>query len=235
MKNALARLCLVLAAFALDSCAGSPPPNAAGPTPRERLEAAEAVTRAERPLVEWVAVKPEQLTEVNVERLQGEAAAVVILRGFAASESGQRFGTPRFITLRNVSANTTREVFIRQTGTEAQIGWGVAILPPGKYALNAAPVYRRTVILANGEAHRQTADGPGGHAYISPAESVTVNGGDVLYLGTTTGIAASVSTRVYALRVKDERAEAARWMQANLPKLAPLLKTRLLHPRDHLG
>lgn len=123
---------------------------------------------------------------------------------------------------------------IQQTGAEGEIGWGVAVLPPGKYVLNGGAVARRTVIYSNGQAGRQSVEA-GGHAFVSMDKAVTVNGGDVLYLGNTIGVAPSYSSRVLSIRVRDDHAAAARWMEANLPKLAPRLKTRLLAPLDHMN
>lgn len=201
---------------------------------RQRFETAEARTRAERPMVEWVQVKPDQLQDVTPERLQAEAAAVIIMRGERALESGQRVGTPGLVNLRDLLSNTPREVVIQQTGGESEIGWGVAVLPPGKYVLNGGGVARRTVIYRNGLAGRQSVEA-GGHAFVPMEKAIAVNGGDVLYIGTTVGIASSYSGRVYAIRVHDDHAAAARWMEANLPKLAPKLRTRLLTPLDHMN
>lgn len=198
---------------------------------QQRFAAAEEKTRAERPLVNWVLVKPEQLVEVTPERLKEEASALVVIHADRALANGEKSGVPGVVNLRELLSGTTREVVILPVG-EGQVGWGVAILPPGKYVLNGSAVLRRTVLYANGQVGRQALE-MGGHAYVPLDKAITVDGGDVLYVGSVTGVAASYRGRVDQIRVKDDRAAAARWMEANLPKLAPKMKTRLLTPLEH--
>jgi hypothetical protein len=208
------------AALGLGACAGVG-------TVRDQIAAADAKLRATKPMIEWLDVRPEYLAEVDPARLQGEGAALVIARSFRETAAGDRSGTPDSILLRDVSTSTIRQSSVQRTGTDAEVGWAVLIVPPGQYAINRSATIRRTQVnRATGQVRDSTTDEKG-HPFVPLSSTIHIGAGDVLYVGTMVR-RAGPNVDPNKVDVRDERAAAATWTREYLPAFAPRLQTRLL-------
>jgi hypothetical protein len=197
-------------------------------TVRDRISAAAATTRATKPLVEWVEVRPEHLSEVNPDRLRGEGAALVIARSVRESAAGERTGASSFLLLRDVSTSTIRSGPVQRTGTDAEVGWVVLLVPPGQYALNRGAV-RQTTSVRHGEARVSYVDTKG-HPFVPLGSTTRIGAGDVVYVGTVVWQAEGPVQAARKVSIRDERSAATQWVAANLPDFTPHMQTRLLPP-----
>jgi hypothetical protein len=193
---------------------------------QERIAAAAANTRATKPLIEWVDVRPEHLAAVPPERLKGEGAAVIVVRTVRESRSGDRTGTPEVVMLRDITSSTIRSSRVQRTGDDNEVGWTVLLVPPGRYALNRGHV-RQTTTVRNNEARTTFVD-TRGQPFVPLDASLPVASGDVLYVGTIVWTADSPQAVSQNPSIRNEHAAAARWAQTHLPGLAPGMRTRLL-------
>lgn len=195
---------------------------------RERIAVAAANTRATKPLIEWVEVRPEHLAEVTPERLKGEGAAVIVVRTIKESRSGDRTGTPDVVMLRDIASSTIRSSRVQRTGDDNEVGWAVLLVPPGRYALNRGHV-RQTTTVRNNEARTTFVD-TRGHPFVPLDAALPVASGDVLYVGTIVWTADSPQAVSQKPGIRNEHAAAARWAQTHLPALAAGMRTKLLPP-----
>lgn len=225
--------CLSLAGAPARAAEGGPPPSVQQGPSKEVVDAAIARTRRDHPVATWLEVKPEDLADVDPERLKAEGAAVVVVRGIFEQPDGERLGIPVSASVRDDTIDLLRPVLLRQTGRESEIGWGVTTLPPGLYGPNGGPVERKTVVRPDGYAY-QLLRSPAGHTKVPDEKKVRLRAGDVVYLGTLVFVRQNVRAHPEAMLVRDDSQEAQRWMTENLPKLAVQLKTQLLAPLDHI-
>lgn len=224
------RAALLIFTLFLAGCASSSVPR---PSPQERLETAREKTRDQTPLPAWVDVTPEQIAAVDPERFKAEGAAVVIVRGFRETFDGDRISPVKAVALRDATSGMAKMALLAQQGTEAEVAWGVATVPPGKYVPNGGPVLFRTVVRPDGTAVQQMI-APRGHANIPIERAVTIHAGDVVYVGTMLLLSRNAASNVEQMKVRDESAAAARWVKANMPNIAPRLQTRLLTGVEHM-
>jgi hypothetical protein len=194
----------------------------------DRIAAAKANTRATKPLVEWVEPQPEHLADVDPGRLKGEGAALIVVRTYRESAAGERSGASHFVLLRDVSTSTIFSNDVQRTGTDAEVGWALLLVPPGQYAMNRGGV-TRTTRVRNGEASATYVDSKG-HPYVPLSATVRINAGDVAYAGTIVMQASSPTETPKKIFIRDERGAAAKWAQTNIPGFAPHLQTKLLPP-----
>jgi hypothetical protein len=206
---------VVIACFGLTACI----------TVQDRMETAKAGVRATKPLGEWVDVRPEHLAEVDPERLRGEGVALVVIRSLQETATGEKNGLSDTMILRNVSTSTVRAGPLHKIGTEAEVGWGVLIVPPGQYALNRSTT-TTTTSLRQGAVTQKSVDTKG-HPFVPLDATLHIGTGDVVYLGTVVWVAGAAGGQKTP-KMRDERAAAAAWMQANLPAFAPRMQTKLL-------
>jgi hypothetical protein len=199
---------------------------ACGGTVPDRIAAAKATTRATKPLVEWVEPLPEHLADVDPGRLKGEGAALIVVRTYRESTAGERNGASHFVLLRDVSTSTIVSNDVQRTGTDAEVGWALLLVPPGQYALNRGAT-TRTTRVRNGEASATYVDSKG-HPYVPLSATMRINAGDVVYAGTVVYQGATGPGQKTFIR--DERGAAAKWAQTNIPRFAPHLQTKLLPP-----
>jgi hypothetical protein len=199
----------------------------AGTTP-DRFAAAKANTRANKPLTEWVDVQPEHLTDVDPSRLKGEGAALIVARSYRENSGGERSGSPHMVMLRDVSTSTIWSSDVQRTGTEADVGWVVMLVPPGQYALNRGQV-RKTTRIRNGEATASYVDIKG-HPYVPLNATIRLNAGDVAYVGTIVFQSSSSGGAPYKTIIRDERSAADKWAKTHIPNFAQQLQTKILQP-----
>jgi hypothetical protein len=219
LSSALSILALG-AAIGLAGCAGVG-------TVQDQIAAADAKLRVTKPMVEWLDVRPEYLAEVDPARLQGEGAALVIGRSLKETLAGDRSGAPDSILLRDVSTSTIRQSSVQRTGTDADVGWAVMIVPPGQYAINRSATIRRTAVnRVTGQVKDSTTDEKG-HPFVPLASTIHIGAGDVLYVGTLVR-RAGPNVDPNNVEVRDERAAAATWARERVPQFAARLQTRLL-------
>lgn len=221
---------LAMGGLALAGCAS---PATPGPSAQERIDAAREKTRDQAPLPMWVDVTPEQLAAVDPARLKAEGAAVVIVRGVRETMDGDRISPLKAVALRDATSGLTKMALLAQQGTEAEVAWGIATVPPGKYVPNGGPILYRTMIRPDGTAVQQMVS-PRGHANIPIEKAVQIHAGDVLYVGTMVFLSRNAGATVEQLKVRDESAAAARWARANVPNFAPRLVTRLMPGVEHM-
>lgn len=196
-------------------------------TVQNRIETASANIRATQPLPEWINVVPEHLAEVDPARLQAEGAALVIGRSIMETNGGDRNGTPHALILRDVATSTIRESYVQRTGTEAEVGWAVLIVPPGNYILNRSATIRRTSVHNRTGQVKDSIVDQKGHPFVPLSQTTRIGAGDVVYVGTVvrqTGPGAEPLNAV----IRDESSAAVAWTREHLPKFAPRLQTRLL-------
>ena len=224
------RAALLLFTLLLAGCAS---PGTPRPSVQERLETAREKTRDQTPLPAWVDVTPEQLAAVDPERFKAEGAAVVVVRGLRETFDGDRISPLKAVALRDATSGMAKMALLAQQGTEAEVAWGVATLPPGKYVPNGGPVLFRTAIRSDGTAVQQMV-APRGHANIPIERAVTLHAGDVVYVGTLLFLSRNTAANVEQMKVRDESAAAARWVKANMPNLSSRLQTRLLTGVEHM-
>lgn len=199
--------------------------SACGTVP-DRIATAKANTRATKPLVEWVEPQPEHLADVDPGRLKGEGAALIVVRTYRESTAGERSGASHFVLLRDVSTSTIFSNDVQRTGTDAEVGWALLLVPPGQYALNRGGV-TRTTRVRGGEASATYVDSKG-HPYVPLNATVRINAGDVAYVGTV--VFQGPVAKADKTFIRDERAAAVKWAQTNIPTFAPHLQTKLLPP-----
>jgi hypothetical protein len=201
-------------------------------TVKERIAVASANTRAAKPLAEWVDVAPDHLAGVDPERLKAEGAALVVTRGVREGDGSAgptgRLGIPHVVLLRDVGSTTIRSAALQRTGDEAEVGWGVAVVPPGRYALNRGRVRQTTSVRFN-EA-RTTFTDTAGHPYVPLDATLSVGAGEVVYVGTVVWQAKTHNAAASRVFIRDERGEAAAWTRRNLPQFASNMRTKLLPP-----
>lgn len=207
----------LLLAFGLGGC-----------STQDRITTAAAHVRSTKPLVEWIDVQPEHLAEVDPARLKGEGAAVLITRSLVETASGERNGSSDVTTLRDVSTSTIRQSPVRKTGTDAEVGWAVLIVPPGQYAVNRGATRRTTRVRGTTELQDHVVDSKG-HPFVPLSATTRINAGDVAYVGTVVR-QDQPGSQTKKTFVRDERAAAAAWTQTNLPGFAPQFQVKLLPP-----
>ncbi len=196
-------------------------------TVKEQIDAASARTRATQPLVEWVNVLPEHLSDVDPARLDGEGAALVIVRSLRETSAGDRNGTSDNLLLRDVATSTIRESSVQKTGSDADVGWAVLIVPPGQYILNRSATLRRTGInRATGQAREFIVDQKG-HPFVPLSQTLHIGAGDVVYVGTVVW-RTGPNVEPFQAEIRAGRAAASAWIHERLPAFAPRLQTRLL-------
>jgi hypothetical protein len=196
-------------------------------TVREQIATASANTRATQPLTEWVDVLPEHLSDVDPARLEGEGAALIITRSLRETASGDRSGTPDITLLRDVSTSIIHQASVQKTGTDAEVGWSVLLVPPGQYTLNRGPTVRRTAInRVTGQLKESIVDLKG-HPYVPLAATIHVAAGDVIYVGTVIN-RVGPNVEPFQVDIRDEHAAAVSWIREKLPAFAPRLQIRLL-------
>lgn len=194
----------------------------------DRRERAQAISHQRQPLVEWVQVKPEHLAEVAPARLQAEGVALVIARTVRETPAGERLGISDFVMLRNVSTSTHRPGLVQKAGDDSQVGWAVLFVPPGQYALNRSGTRQRIGYGMAGV--RNEVSDINGHPYVPLSATIPIAAGDVVYVGTVVWEAKDASDRKPRVKIRDERAAAARWTAENLPAFSKAMTTRLLPP-----
>jgi hypothetical protein len=196
-------------------------------TVKDRIETASANVRATQPLVEWINIVPEHLAAVDPARLQGEGAALVIGRSVVETTGGDRNGTPSALVLRDVATSTIRESYVQRTGSDAEVGWAVLIVPPGQYILNRSATIRRTAVnRVTGQMKDSIVDQKG-HPFVPLGQTTRIGAGDVVYVGTVvrqTGPGAEP----FNASIRDESAAAIAWTREHVPAFASRLQTRLL-------
>jgi len=196
-------------------------------TVKDQIAAASVNVRATRPLTEWINVVPEHLAEVDPGRLEGEGAALVIGRALRENNTGDRSGTADFLMLRDVSTSMMRESPVQKTGTDAEVGWSVLIVPPGQYILNRSATVRRTAVnRATGQVKEAIVDVKG-HPFVPLGSTIHIGAGDVVYVGTVV-LRSGPNVEPYQAEIRDERAAAAVWTRERLPAFAARLQTGLL-------
>lgn len=196
-------------------------------TVKDQIEAASVNIRATRPLTEWINVVPEHLADVDPARLEGEGAALIIGRSIRETGAGDRNGTPNGLLVRDVSTSTIHESYVQRTGTNADVGWAVLIVPPGQYALNRSATIRRTAVnRVTGEIRDSIVDAKG-HPFVPLTSTVHIGAGDVVYVGTVV-TRTGTGVEPYQTEIRDERAAAITWTHEHLPTFASRLQTRLL-------
>lgn len=200
----------------------------AGCTAADRITRAQSVSHQKQPLVEWVNVKPEDLAEVTPERLKAEGAALIVIRSVRENPAGERLKVADMIALRNVATSTVRVTDLARAGDDTELGWGVMIVPPGNYALNRGLMRQRIRYSATGVVSE--VNDVNGHPYVPLSATIPIAAGEVVYVGNVVWEAKDASDRKPRVKIRDERAAAARWMAANLPALSKTLTTRLLPP-----
>lgn len=221
-----ARLSAALSILALGAAIGLAGCSGVG-TVRDQIAAADAKLRATKPMVEWLDVRPEYLAEVDPARLQGEGAALVIGRSLRETAAGDRNGAPDSILLRDVSTSTIRESSVQRTGTDAEVGWAVMIVPPGQYAVNSSATIRRTAVnRVTGQVKDSISDQKG-HPFVPLTSTIHIGAGDVLYVGTMVR-RSGPNVDPLNVEVRDERVAAAAWARERVPQFAARLQTRLL-------
>jgi hypothetical protein len=218
--SATLRILALAASLGLAGCAGVG-------TVQDQIAAADAKLRATKPMTEWLDVRPEYLAEVDPARLQGEGAALVIGRSLRETAAGERSGAPDAILLRDVSTSTIHQSSVQRTGTDAEVGWAVMIVPPGQYAINSSATIRRTAVnRATGQVRDSTTDQKG-HPFVPLSSTIHIGAGDVLYVGTMVR-RSGPNVDPLNVEVRDERAAAATWARERVPQFAARLQTRLL-------
>lgn len=228
---AVLALCLVLGGCASESAVSgsseAPPVDSTTREGQERLDAARAKNVAVLPPSAWVQLRAALLKDVDPARLKAEGGALVIVRGYLETPEHAFAGIPRIISLRDVSTGFVRIIYIKWGGPAAGQGWGVAALPPGQYVPVGAPVGSRLHLMKDGTLVQETSL-PRGSVDVPADKAVTINAGDVLYIGSEIGIVAKQGSRLMRLEVRDDSEAAEAWARAELPKFAPYLKTRLV-------
>lgn len=196
-------------------------------TVKDQIATASANVRATQPLVEWINVVPEHLRDIDPARLEGEGAALVIGRSMVETTGGERNGTPSALILRDVATSTIRESYVQRTGTDAEVGWAVLIVPPGQYILNRSATIRRTAVnRVTGQMKDSIVDQKG-HPFVPLGQTTRIGAGDVVYIGTVvrrTGPGAEP----FNAAIRDESPAAITWTREHLPAFASKLQTRLL-------
>lgn len=210
-----------------DPLKAGPPVNTATPEGRARVEAARRKTIADLPPRAWVQVRSELLKDVDPARLLAEGGALVVVRAYLETPEHAFAGIPAMISLRDVSTGFVRIIYIRWGGRAEGQGWGVGVLPPGRYVPVGAPIGSRLHIMKDGTLFQETAL-PRGSVDVPADKAVTINAGDVLYTGSEIGIVAKLGSRPMRVEVRDDSEAALAWARAELPKFAPYLKTRLV-------
>lgn len=206
-----------------------PPFDLATPEGRARVETARRKTIVDLPPRAWVQVRPELLRDVDPARLLAEGGALVVVRAYLETSDHAFAGIPPNISLRDVSTGFMRIIYIRWGGPAEGQGWGVGVLPPGRYVPVGAPIGSRLHIMKDGTLFQETAL-PRGSVDVPADKAVTINAGDVLYTGSEIGIVSKLGSRPMRVEVRDDSDAAAAWARAELPKFAPYLKTRLVTP-----
>jgi hypothetical protein len=195
-------------------------------TVKDQIDAGSAKIRATEPLVEWINVAPEHLADVDPARLEGEGAALVIGRSLVETAGGDRNGTPNALMLRDVATSTIRESFVQRTGSDAEVGWAVLIVPPGQYIMNRSATIRRTQVNRLGQIRDSIVDQKG-HPFVPLGQTTHIGAGDVVYVGTVVR-RTGPNTDPFSADIRDERAAAVAWTREKLPAFAGRLQTRLL-------
>jgi hypothetical protein len=196
-------------------------------TVKDQIAAASVNVRATQPLVEWINVEPQHLTDVDPARLEGEGAALVVARSLVETAGGDRNGTPNSLMLRDVATSTIRESSVQRTGRDAEVGWAVLIVPPGQYILNRSATIRRTAVnRVTGQIKDSIADQKG-HPFVPLAQTIRIGAGDVVYVGTVVR-RTGPNTDPFQAEIRDERVAAVAWTREKLPAFAGRLQTRLL-------
>jgi hypothetical protein len=215
----------------LDQPPGAEKLDPTSPEVAKRAHAARVKTIAERPPAFWHEVFPHLLKDVTLERLKTEKGAVVIVRAYAKSPEGDEIPFPYVYTLREVNTDRIRVVFLRKRGTFGQLGWGVAVVPPGRYVPTGVPAKVNIHLQTDGTlAHRIRL--PLGSAKIASEKGVRVEAGEVVYLGTEVDSFGQKKPPPSSIQVLDESAAALAYAQRELPAFAPHLQTRLLPSVD---
>ncbi|MFG1357823.1 hypothetical protein [Xanthobacter pseudotagetidis] len=215
----------------IDQPPGAEKLDPAAPEVMKRAHAARVKTIAEMPPAFWHEVYPDLLKDVTLERLRTEKGAVVIVRAYAKSPDGDEIPFPYVYTLREVNTDRVRVVFLRKRGSMAQLGWGVAVVPPGRYVPTGVPAKVNIHLQSDGTlAHKIRL--PLGSARIAIDKGVRVEAGEVVYLGTEVDSFAEKKPPPRSIQVLDESAAARAYAQAELPSFAPHLQTRLLPSVD---
>lgn len=230
-----ALLVLILAAGAgqaqeddlLDRPPGGEKLDHTSPEIQKRAYAAALKTIAERKPEFWHEVWPALLKGVTPERLKAEGGALVILRAYAKLPEGQDIPFPYFYALREVNTGRLRVVLLRKSGSFDQRGWGVAVVPPGRYASAGSPAKLNIILVHDGTlAHRVRL--PYGGARVAPEQAVRVEAGEVIYLGTEVHAFSERKPPPKSILVLDHSAAAQAYAREELPAFAPYLKTRLM-------
>jgi hypothetical protein len=196
-------------------------------TVKEQIATASANVRATQPLVEWINVVPEHLAGVDPARLDGEGAALVIVRSVMENTSGDRNGTPNSVMLRDVATSTIRESSVQRTGSDEEVGWAVMIVPPGQYMLNRSATVRRTAVnRVTGQLKDSIADQKG-HPFVPLSQTMKIGAGEVVYVGSVVR-RKGPGAEPFATEIRDERAAATVWTRTHLPAFASRLQTHLL-------
>ena len=196
-------------------------------TVKDQITAASANIRATKPLSEWIDVLPEHLAEVDPARLEGEGAALIIGRSLKETGVGDRNGTPDALILRDVATSTIHIASLQRTGTDAEVGWAVLIVPPGQYAINRGATVRRTAVnRATGQVKDTIVDVKG-HPFVPLNATIHIGAGDVIYVGTIVR-RSGADVDPNQVDIRDERAAATIWTRERLPAFATRLQTRLL-------
>ena len=196
-------------------------------TVKEQIAAASVNVRANRPLIEWINVVPEHLADVDPARLEGEGAALVIGRTLRENHTGDRIGTSDSLMLRDVATSTIREGTVQKTGTDAEVGWTVMIVPPGQYILNRGATVRRTAVnRATGQIRDSIVDAKG-HPFVPLNSAVHIAAGEVVYVGTAV-FRSGPNVEPFHAEIRDEHIAAIAWTREKLPAFAARLQTHAL-------
>jgi hypothetical protein len=116
---------------------------------------------------------------------------------------------------------------VQKTGTGAEVGWTVLIVPPGQYILNRSATVRRTgVNRVTGEVREVIMDVKG-HPFVPLSATTHIGAGGVVYVGTVVW-RTGPNVEPFSAEVRDERAAAVAWTREKLPAFAGRPQTRLL-------
>lgn len=229
-RRRAATLAIVMIAGGLvGACAHQPPT----PEVLERADEAKARTRQQKSLANWADVRPADLKDVDPDRLKSEGAALLVIRMVRETPSGERMSGPAAAPLREVETGVVRAAHVEVQGTEAEVGWGVLLVEPGRYVPLGGPVKVGFRFTPDGGARDQV-DTPRGHVELPAEAAVEVHAGDVIYVGTQVMIGRNATAKPDSIMVRDEHKAAVSWTKNHLPVFAPRLQPRLLPSIDHV-
>ena len=197
------------------------------PETRRRLQAARLKTIKERPPSMWVGVSPNLLRDVTPEQLKAGRVALVLVRASARAPDGAMIRYPYIYSLRDVDTDRIRAVLLRQRGAPEDLGWGVVVLPAGRYVSTGAPIQLNAFLKADGTLVHKIRP-PFGTAKVPADEAVKVEAGEVIYLGSEVDVFREKKPPAGSIEIHDESLAAEAYAKKELPAFAPQMKTRLL-------